>query len=324
MNRSVLIATSLVLAAVLHAQISLDTSNSNWGTGGMFSAGAMFTSLEAPSGAYYGGNLVDANTYVFGLVNTPTPTGIPGDYNLASTLVTAGTSLQLTFTGLTAVPDYIAYTGGALTAYSYNAGTLALTVSTIDPVASASDPAGTVLGSSFGLMIVTGSALNFSGTVFRADMFWDDINPLANYSGTDFVAGLNAAGQNGVAAAFSAYVPMTFLNAHGINAPDDVEARLQKDGQASILLGGLSIAVFTPTNPGFPDEGTVWNYGGVPTLDFDGVAGNDNYVLATYTNSNWSNGNIGLSAVPEPPVYVLLLGALSWLAWWRRGLHPAA
>lgn len=310
------------------AQISLDLTNSSWGTGGFFSgtsaSGSLLTGLEAPSGAYYGASQPDANTYVFGFVNTMTPTGAPAEYNLASTLVTAGTALHLTFTGLTAIPDYIAYTGGALTGYSYGSGTLSLTVSAVDPVASASDSTGGVLGSAFGLMIVSGSAHNFSGTVFRTDLFWDDINPLAGYAGTNFAAGLNVAGQNGVTATFNAYLPTDFLSSQGVFSPADCEARLQKDGVASAIISGLTRTVFVPTNPGFPNEGTVWTYGGASTFDFNGVAGADNYILATYANSDWSNGDIGIAAVPEPPTYALVLSGLALFAVWRRRLRSTS
>lgn len=308
---------------MLPAQITFSLGSSSWDTGGTFTGtsggGTLLTSGMTPSGAYFGNNQVDANTYVFGLVNTATPTGATAEYDLSATSVTAGTTMNLTFTGLSAVPDYIAYTGGALTAYSYSSGTLSLSVSTVNPVASASDPTGATLGSSFGLMIVTGTSHNFSGTVFRTDMFWEDVNPLANYSGTNFVAGLNAAGQNGTMASFYAYLPSNFLNANGISAPADAEARLQKSGAASVLLGSLGIDVFANANPGFPNEGTVWNYGGASGFDFDGTAGNDDYVLATYANSSWSDGNIGITAVPEPSTYAALLGCLALLAAsWRR------
>lgn len=50
-------------------------------------------------------------------------------------------------------------TSGALTAYSYNATTdkLTLTTSTVDPVASASDT-GNALGSAFGLILDYGGS----------------------------------------------------------------------------------------------------------------------------------------------------------------------
>lgn len=322
MIRPALVATGLMLAASLPAQISLYTLTSSWGVGGTFSAGALLTSTSAPSGAYYGGSMTDANTYVFGLVNTPTPTGIPSDYNLSATSLTAGTSLHLTFSNLSALPDYIAYTGGAITGMSYGDGSLTLTVSTINPVASASDPDGTILGSVFGLMIVTGSAHNFGATVFRTDLFWDDINPLAGYAGTNFVAGLNVAGQNGVTATFDAYLSTDFLNSQGVYSPADCEARLQKDGFSSAVISDITRKIFVPEPPTFPDEGTVWTYGGVPTLDFNGTGGPDNYILATYSNSSWSNGDIGITAVPEPPVYTLLLSALALFAALRRRIRP--
>lgn len=325
-------AASIMLAAggVLSAQ-TLSLGGSSWGSGGSFqgtsSGGQLFTSGMSFSGAYFGSVQPDANTYVFGLVNTASPTGIASNYNVASSLA-AGTSITLTFTGLSSTPDYIAYTGGALTSYSYNAGTLTLTASTVDPVASASDTTGNTLGSAFGLMIVSGTAHNFSGTVFRTDMYWDDINPLQNYSGTNYVAGLNAAGQNGATASFYAYLPMAFINAQGVTQPDDAVARLQKSGMAGVDLSGLNIDIYSSSAPAFGTQTTSWSYAGVSVFNFDGTAGNDDFVLATYTNSSWSDGNIGLalaSSVPEPSTYAAILGSLALLTalWRRRALNNA-
>lgn len=318
------VALGCLLATGSVCAQTFSLGSSSWGSGGTFqgsaSGGSLLTSGLSASGAYFGTSQPDANTYVFGLVNTSSPTGAIAEYNLASTSLTAGTSLSLTFTGLSSLPDYLAYTGGALTAYSYSSGTLTLTLSTVNPVASASDTTGATLGSVFGLMIVNGSSRDFSGTVFRTDMFWDDLNPLANYAGTTFVAGLNAAGQNGVTATFNAYLPMAFLSANGITSPAAAEARLQKSGQSGVLLSSLDLDIYASANPGFAGEGTVWSYAGTSAFNLDGTAGNDDYVLATYGNASWSDGNIGITAVPEPAAWAALLGtvALLWTARRRR------
>lgn len=318
-------ALILLASAAVNLAQTFNLAGSGWDTGGTFSGtsagGTLLTSGMTPSGAYFGTSQPDANTFVFGLVNNPSPTGVPSDYNLSSTLVTAGTSLTLTFTGLSAVPDYIAYTGGALNSYSYTSGTLTLSASTINPVASALDPTGNTLGSAFGLMIVSGSSNNFGGTVFRTDMFWDDIKPLQNYPGTSYAAGFNASGQNGALASFYAYLPTNYLGSVGITSPADCEAMLQKSAGGGVALS-VSRTIYMPTNPGYPDEGTVWNYGGAPGLNFDGTAGADGYVLAVYDNASWSDGNIGIAAVPEPSTYAMLAGTLALLAAWRRRINP--
>lgn len=321
MNTRRSLAVALILLTVaggLRGQISFDAGSSSWGAGGVFhGSGAMLTGGFAPTGAYYGGVQADANTYVFGLTSVAAAPTATSDYNLGGTSITAGTTLSLTFTGLSAAPDYIAYTGGALQSYSYSGGTLSLTVSSADPVASASDPSGATLASAFGIVIVSGSAHNYSGTAFRTDMFWGDIEPLQNYSGTNFLAGINAAGQNGSLATFSAYLPITFLNANGILTPADCVAFLQKDNVTGVQLSGITREIFAGVNPGFPDEGTVWTYGGASSFDFNG-GGVDSFVLATYGNDSWSDGNIGIAAVPEPSTYAALLGLAALGAAWRR------
>lgn len=299
---------------------SFNLAGSSWGAGGSFAGnsggGSLLTNGMTPSGAYFGTSQPNANTFMFGLLNTANPT-LASHYDLSATPVTAGTSLNLTFTGLSGVPDYIAYTGGALTSYSYAGGTLSLSVSTIDPVASALDPTGNTIGSAFGLIMVSGSSNNFGGTVFRTDMFWQDVKPLQNYAGTSFAAGFNASGQAGATASFYAYLPTNYLSSVGINSPADCEAMLQKSTGGGVPLS-VTRTIYMPANPEYPDEGTIWNYGGAPGLNFDGTAGADSYVLAVYSNSSWSDGNIGIAAVPEPSTYALVVGVLSLIAVWHR------
>jgi hypothetical protein len=299
------LVVSLCLFAAANSasgQIAFSTAGSIWSTSGSF-VGNDSTGQLAGGGAYYAAGQADPSTYVFGLLGSPVSgTPLISNYNLSGTSLSSPTNLTLRFTGLSAAPDFVAYTGGDLQAYSYSDGTLTLTVSTINPVASASDPTGGTLGSSFGLMIRTGSTQNYGGTVFRTDLYWNDLRILQNYSGTDFIAGLNAAGQNGTTATFAAYLPLSFLNAQGIASSADFGAYVQKSSGSGIPLSGLTRNTFT-------SEAT--------TFDFNG-GGVDSFVLATYSNSSWSDGNIGISAIPEPSTYAALLGAGALLIAWRR------
>ena len=313
---------ALALVGGLGAQ-SFSVGSSLWGANGTFagssSGGALLVGGSTPNGIYFGTAQPDANTFVFGLVNTSTPTGATSQYNVSSAMP-AGTMISLAFTGITTRPDYIAYTGGALTAYNYNAGagTLTLTTNLVNPVASASDPTSTTLLSTFGLMIVSGSAHNFGGTVFQTGMFWEDVAPLASYTGTNYLAGVNASGINGQTASFYAYLPLSYLQANGIDQPDAARAVVQKSSGDGIVLNNLVLDFYTSANPMFAGQSTTWNYAGPSAFNLDGTAGNDDFVIATYTNASWSDANMGIAAVPEPATYAVLFGLAAFVAVWRR------
>lgn len=327
-RRAVSAAIVSAVVAIAHGQ-TFSLGSSSWGAGGSFqglSSGGQLYSGMTNTGIYFGTAQPDANTFAFGLASSNAP-ATAASYDISSAIA-ANTSLTLTFTGLGSMPKYIAYTGGALTGYSYNAGTLTLTASTVNPVASASDSTGNAIGSAFGLLIITGGSYNFNGTVFRTDMFWEDIDPLASYAGTTYVAGLNASGQNGATASFYAYLPLGFITGSSITQPDDAQARVQKAAGTAIQLSNLTLDFYQNANPAFAGQATTWNYAGASSFNFDGTAGNDDYVLATYTNSSWSDGNIGIalaSSVPEPSTCAALFGTLALLTalWRRRALNNA-
>jgi hypothetical protein len=191
----------------------------------------------------------------------------------------------------------------------------------VNPVPSAVDPSGDLLQSAFGVIIETGGAYDLGGAVFQTDMFWADLAAMdAGFSGSAPLAGLLADGINGSAAAFAAHLPMSFLADAGISAPADVAAIVQKaDGTVHNLATGLTL--YTPPgvteDPALPGGG--YTFGGESTYDFDGDGTDDAYLLATYANSNWSEANIGIAAVPEPAAYALIAGAVILASgFWRR------
>jgi hypothetical protein len=315
-SKAISVLLTLVMAGTIQGQVAFNIGSSTWGGSGTF-LGSASGGQTGGGGtvAYYGAAQV-GDTYSFAFQNTSTSNPATTGFDLSGTDLAAGTILNLTFTGFIAAPRYVAYTGGALTSYTYNSGTLAMTVTTVDPVASASDTAGGTLGSVFGMMIVTGGAQDFGGTVFQTNMFFQDITNLQGYTGTSFAAGLNAAGQNGVEATFNAYLPLTYMTSIGINSPEECQAKLQHDAIGGTTLS-ITREIFADTDT-FGGNSALYSYGGVSTKDFDG-SGDDGYVLATYANSSWSNADIGIQAVPEPSTYVVIMGSIALgLALWRR------
>lgn len=310
------------MAAAAEAQITFSTAGSNWSGGSSFfgegSGANPFRTDNSPDGttAYAAGSM-NGTQYIFGFaketfVNT-------SSYDLSSTDLGAGTALTLTFTGFSALPRYVAYTGGVLTGYTFNSGTgtLSISATTVDPVASNSDLGGNTLNSAFGLIIETGGSYDFQGTVFRTDGFWGDIATLNNgYTGALPVAGVNFDGVNGTSVTFNAYLTISFLNSIGINSPAECAAYLQKAGVSNYLSITRQLFGFGGVDPVLSG---VYTFGGDSTLDFNGD-GVDNYLIAAYANNAWSAGNIGVAAVPEPSTYALFfgLGAVAWAAIRRK------
>jgi hypothetical protein len=293
----------VLMAHTLSAQIWDPASSTYNGTAFISSGAGIGRTDNIPDGTTaYGGGSVAGGNFVFGFSNIG---GVPAfaNYNLGSTDLTAGITLSLVFTGVTAAPKYVAYTGGTLTSYAYNSGTQTLSI-TASTVATATSASGT-LSSAFGLMIVNSGA-DFGGTVFRSNGYWGDIAPLASgYSGGDLLvkAGVNFNGVAGNSVAFDAYLPASFLSSVGLNQPADGVATIQKPGSVTNLL--TTTTYFGPVDPGFPGGG--YTYGGGSNYDFNG-GGTDPFILASYSNSSWSDGNIGISAVPEPSTYAAILG----------------
>lgn len=305
----------------LTAQITLNSAGSYWGPGNTFygsgsmDAGDPYRTIETPwfspallASTAFAVNNMNGSRYEFVFANYLSkdyPENI-SSYDLSGTALTASTPLVLQFTNLGAVPKYIAYTGGDLFSLSYsseNNGTLTLRTSVINPVASFSDPTGSLLQAGFGLMIETGGDLDFGGAVFQTDMYLFDISPLdTGYAGQDLLAGVNANGQNGSLVTFTGYFPTDFMAAEfGITSVADVEAAVQKASTSFSL--DVTRTYFAAD--GIDPAGEGYTFGGSSTFDFDGGGTVDNTLVVTYSNNSWSSGNIGI--VPEPSTSLLLL-----------------
>lgn len=312
-----MITVMAVLAGNAFPQVSLSVLISGWGSEGIFASddnGATGATVTAGTPAYFG-FLQSGTTSMFSFSSlVPIPDKhLPTQYYDLSETVLAGQSLQLVFNVATA-PKYVAITGGSLNSYSYTAGRgkLTLNVTTVNPVPSANDPAGDLLQSAFGVIIETGGTYDFGGAVFQTDMFWTNLAAMdAGFSGSAPLAGLLADGISGSAATFAAHLPLSFLTNAGITAPAEAGAIVQKaDGTVYNLATGLTLFA----QPGVTEDpalhGGGYTFGGESTFDFDGDDTADAYLVATYANSNWSEANIGIAAVPEPAACALIAGVV--------------
>ena len=117
---------------------------------------------------------------------------------------------------------------------------------------------------------------------------------------------------------FDAYLTIDFLNSIGINSPAECMAYLQKAGTSEDQALAVSRELFwdTVTDPGLTGGG--YTFGGKSDFDFDGDNVDDRYLIASYGNSSWSEGNIGI--VPEPAATAALadFAALGFVLTRRR------
>ena len=102
--------------------------------------------------------------------------------NLADTDLPAGTELKLKFTYDFGPVRYIAVNGAEITAFTHKMpdwegpGCITITAKTVDPPATASDTDGSLVGSSFGMMIEMGGEYWYEGAIFLTDALWSDVN----------------------------------------------------------------------------------------------------------------------------------------------------
>ena len=118
-------------------------------------------------------------------------------------------------------------------------GCITITAKTVDPPATAYDADGTLVGSSFGMMIEMGGEYRYEGAIFLTDALWSDVNQPQHTSPWEPVAAFNVAGQDGASANFTSYMPLRLANERfGIWRPQDLSAAvLKEDGSLAFIAG---------------------------------------------------------------------------------------
>ncbi|MGB0993599.1 MAG: PEP-CTERM sorting domain-containing protein [Akkermansiaceae bacterium] len=262
----------------------------------------------------------NGSSYEFGLI--PTPTGPPtGSFNTAGEFdITGRPGASSTYSVTFSIDsgealNYIAYTGGALNGFDYDADTGMVTMS-VTPVGaskSANNAAGgTMLGISVSTYDTSSPAGNQGGSIFSSSMWWGDISPLENsggYGDSNSYIGANFDGTNGENVDFNYYVPMTVLRDNprcNMESLDDVAFTFRKTTGLTITPT-ISIEYFTNGSlEGSPDYIpsefiNAGSNGGGSSFSFADNDTASNYVVISASNDSWSDANVALgSAVPEP------------------------
>ena len=209
--------------------------------------------------------------------SAPPAEGMPSvqEANLADTDLPAGTELKLKFTYDFGPVRYIAVNGAEITAFTHKMpdwegpGCITITAKTVDPPATASDTDGSLVGSSFGMLIEMGGEYWYEGAIFLTDALWSDVNQPQYTSPWEPVAAFNVAGQDGASVNLTSYMPLRLANGRfGIWRPQDLSAAiLKEDGSLAFIAGstddqsaptigsGWSIVPYQGSRTGHPSEG---------------------------------------------------------------------
>ena len=325
------LATSVFLALaatpVSYAAISLDAANTTW-------AGSTLVTLQSSVGntnvymgnelgpnfdpSYQGAALTisSGSMFVTAMQATSYSSGTLGlTPELAGSNLAAGTTVHLSYTGLASAPSYVALVGGSISGYAFNSasGTLSITATTGSLAQTASNFGPGSITEALALVIETDPAQDFGGSVFLTDAYWGDLsNMVVSYLGIAPLVGLHVDGLNGSPVTFDAFLSLAYLASIGINSGAEAQAYVQKN------TTGFPIGTLTTlyTAGGFDPQqaGVLYDvFGGQSSFDLDG-GGLDDLIKATYSNANWSAGNMGLIAIPEPSTYGLMVGALALAA----------
>ena len=278
---------------------------SSFGQNGVFALATSPQAIQSDSNTTYAGggsappdfvpSGSNGNAYGFCLLPTtsdPASTN-PNNFNIGSNYGSTG-NVTFNFTGVTNL-DFIAYTGGELQEYSYDAtaSTLSITLSAVTAAGSENNPVG---GQKLlGMVIITGANTGFGGAVFRTDMYWGDVKMQlsdSSYGNTSDFPGSNFSGNDGDMINFDYYINQTVLealNQHPVTDIDQCTFRFTK-ADGTTVYPDITIEYYTTDG-----SGTAWNNNespnGTSTFDFDGDGTVDNYVNASVQNDSWSSAN---------------------------------
>jgi hypothetical protein len=292
-------------------EIAFDPSVSRWGDGNgnrFFGTGSSGDPIRTRSNPEEVGNafaysvtIPDEGAFVFAFAKEA-PTG-PSSYDLSTTDLTNRTPLVVSLSGITTPPRYLYYTGGELVSYvvDTNAGTILLEASVVTPAPSTGNPGGNVLRAAFGLVIETSPQPDYRGSVFRSDIFWEDLGPPVDYGmPSTIVAGLSASGEEGALASFTGFFPADFLRESGLGQPSRCMA--YREDATGVVALGVNRVVYSATPPRNPFPPSVDGFTLITDeaspFDFRG-SGYADTLVATFSNSRWSQANVGIGTATD-------------------------
>lgn len=317
--KHILFFFSLLVVSFTHAQITLESGNwtnngvstpfmdlSNYGSSGTFalatSAQAIMTDPKTTFASLVKAqdNLVPTGTgaYAFGIIgHQPTNINIlsVSDFDISNKNGSSGT-IDLVFANVQNL-DFIAYTGGVLTTYSYDSTNKKLHISFSAATAAASGSnltGGQVL---LGMVLVTDQGTGFEGAVFRTDMFWGDIKMQQtdtgsfSYGDTSNFPGSNFFGKDKSSIHFDYYISQNVLvglNQSPVTDLDKCTFTFTK-ADGTQIIPDKSVKYYTT-------DGLTTSWGGsqvngTSNFDFNGDGTNDNYVNVSVSNDSWSSAN---------------------------------
>ncbi|MFL2929163.1 MAG: hypothetical protein ACJZ72_11350 [Opitutales bacterium] len=246
----------------LDAGLKFDASRSSWGEGDSRSA-FIENATSANSAAYVRVSKIEDNSsssndepmmgmkgmsYRISLLNQQivNTEATLNDLELNSTNLPAGTMLNLTFTYEMGPPRYFIVSGAKVSAFKHrlpeygNVGSFTISAETVAPVASASNPDGSI-GSTFGIVVEMSGDRFYEGTIFETNVVCLDVASAELSSPWDPVASFSLNGKSGENTAVRAYIPRKLLSDYyGLMDPSMVKAAIiDSNGSLSFVNGSV-------------------------------------------------------------------------------------
>ena len=177
-------------------------------------------------------------------------------HDLNGTDLALGTSLSLTFNYDSHEPMYLIVSGAEVSGYKNTypswdgtPGSFTIKAKTVAPVASASNPDGSI-SSTFGITVQMGGERHYGGAIFETNVIAPDVGPAIFSSPWDPVFSVAIKSKKDTPTSVRALMPKRHFNDHfGIFEISEVKAALlDENGTLSFVKGSLAYA---------PEEGSV-------------------------------------------------------------------